>query len=319
VTAPYAGGPRSARGLRAVPPCWEARDVRFAHTGAGAPTLDGVSLNVPAGGLTALLGPNGAGKSTLLQLLLGTLAPDAGEVRFRGRPLGGWPRAELARAVGVVPQGEDAAFAVTARELVEMGRYPHLGPWRRAGAADRRAVADAMVRCDVAHLAGRAVHTLSGGERQRALVARALAQAVPSDDARGSAAGAGDQAAVLALDEPTAALDVRHEMQLFELLRALADGGATVLLVTHHLNLAARYADHLVLLDAGRVVAAGLPAHVLTRAHLERVFRWPVEVVPHPGPGPDAGAPQVVPLSAPPRHAVDATAGAPPDAPFIAS
>jgi iron complex transport system ATP-binding protein len=108
-------------------------------------------------------------------------------------------------------------------------------------------------------------------------------------------------------------------MQLFELLRALADGGATVLLVTHHLNLAARYADHLVLLDAGRVVAAGLPAHVLTRAHLERVFRWPVEVVPHPGPGPDAGAPQVVPLSAPPRHAVDATAGAPPDAPFIAS
>jgi iron complex transport system ATP-binding protein len=92
-----------------------------------------------------------------------------------------------------------------------------------------------------------------------------------------------------------------------------------VLLVTHHLNLAARYADHLVLLDAGRVVAAGPPADVLTRAHLERVFRWPVEVVPHPGPGPDAGAPQVVPLSAPRRPAADATSGAPPEAPFIAS
>jgi iron complex transport system ATP-binding protein len=293
--------------------------VCFAHPGAASPTIDGVSVGVPAGRLTALLGPNGAGKSTLLQLLLGTLAPDAGEVRFRGRPLGRWPRAELARAVGVVPQGEDAAFAVTARELVEMGRYPHLGPWRRAGAADRRAVADAMARCDVAHLAGRAVHTLSGGERQRALVARALAQAVPSDAALGKPAPAGEQAAVLALDEPTAALDVRHEMQLFELLRALADGGATVLLVTHHLNLAARYADHLVLLDAGRVVAAGPPADVLTRAHLERVFRWPVEVVPHPGPGPDAGAPQVVPLSAPRRPAVDATSGASPEAPFIAS
>jgi iron complex transport system ATP-binding protein len=293
--------------------------VRYAHAGAAAPALDRVSVGVPAGRLTALLGPNGAGKSTLLQLLLGTLSPDAGEVRFRGRALGRWPRAELARAVGVVPQGEDAAFAVTTRELVEMGRYPHLGPWRRAGAADRRAVADAMARCDVAHLAERAVHTLSGGERQRALVARALAQAVQSAVPPGSADGAGEQAAVLALDEPTASLDVRHEMQLFELLRTLADGGATVLLVTHHLNLAARYADHLVLLDAGRVVAAGAPAHVLTRAHLERVFRWPVEVIPHPGPGPDAGAPQVVPLAARPHPDVDTPSGAPPTAPFLAS
>ncbi|HEU0013940.1 MAG TPA: ABC transporter ATP-binding protein, partial [Longimicrobium sp.] len=130
-------------------------------------------------------------------------------------------------------------------------------------------------------LASRTVPTLSGGERQRARVARALAQQAPT----------------LALDEPTAALDVSHEMAIFELLRELGRAGTTVLLVTHNLNLAARYADRLVLLDRGRVAAQGTPADVLTRENVERVYGWPVEIVPHPGPGPDTGAPQVVPLA----------------------
>jgi iron complex transport system ATP-binding protein len=167
------------------------------------------------------------------------------------------------------------------RELVAMGRYPHLGPWRREGEADRRAVEEAMRRCDVLGLAHRPVSTLSGGERQRARVARALAQ----------------EPAALALDEPTAALDVSHEMAIFELLRELGRAGTTVLLVTHNLNLAARYADRLVLLDRGAVAAAGTPAEVLTRETVERVYGWPVRIGRHEGPGPDEGAPQVIPLA----------------------
>ena len=187
----------------------------------------------------------------------------------------------MARAVGVVPQGEEQIFPLSVRELVAMGRYPHLGPWRREGDADRRAITDAMRRCDIERFAERPVSTLSGGERQRARLARALAQ----------------QPLALALDEPTVALDVRHEMAIFELLRELGREGVTTLLITHHLNLAARYAHRLVLLDRGRVVAEGPPATVLTRETVERVYGWPVRVTSHPGPGPDAGAPQVLPLA----------------------
>ncbi|CAN5431776.1 ABC transporter ATP-binding protein [soil metagenome] len=244
--------------------------------------MEGISLEVPAGACTAVVGPNGSGKSSLLRLLLGVLAPQAGAVRLGGRPLREWPRAELAREVGVVPQGEEEVFPLTARELVGMGRYPHLGPWRREGEADRRAIAEAMERCDVAQFADRFVSTLSGGERQRVRLARALAQ----------------QPHALALDEPTTALDIRHEMAIFELLRELGRGGVTILLVTHNLNLAARYADRMVLLDRGRVAAEGTPTEVLTRERVEAVWEWPVEIIPHPGPGPDAGAPQVIPLSA---------------------
>lgn len=260
---------------------WKCEGVTFRYPEGVRPALDGVSMEAPSGGCTAVLGPNGSGKSTLLRVLLGTLAPSAGRAEFDGRPLAGWSRAELARAVGVVPQGEEVAFPISVRGLVAMGRYPHLGPWRREGAADRRAVEEAMRRCDVAGLAERPLANLSGGERQRARVARALAQ----------------EPRALALDEPTAALDVSHEMAIWELLRDLGRAGTTVLIVTHNLNLAARYADRLVLLHEGRVAAAGPPAQVLTRETVERVYGWPVRVVPHPGPGPDAGAPQVVALA----------------------
>jgi iron complex transport system ATP-binding protein len=260
---------------------WRCAGLTYRYPESTRPAVLDLSLDVPGGATTAVLGPNGSGKSTLLRLLLGVLAPSAGTVEFDGRPLAEWGREALARAVGVVPQGEEAVFPVSVRELVAMGRYPHLGPWRRERDEDRRAVEDAMRRCDVMELAARPVHTLSGGERQRARVARALAQ----------------QAATLALDEPTAALDVAHEMAIFELLRDLGHAGKTVLVVTHNLNLAARYADRLVLLHRGRVAAVGTPAQVLTRETVERVYGWPVEIVPHPGPGPDAGAPQVVPLA----------------------
>jgi iron complex transport system ATP-binding protein len=260
---------------------WSCRGVSYRYPEGARPAVDSVSLDVPAGACTAVLGPNGSGKSTLLRLLLGTLSPASGSIDLDDRPVARWDRPEIARAVGVVPQGEEAAFPMSVRELVAMGRYPHLGPWRREGDADRRAVERAMRRCDVLSLAHRPVSTLSGGERQRARVARALAQ----------------EPAALALDEPTAALDVSHEMAIFELLRELGRGGTTVLLVTHNLNLAARYADRLVLLDRGAVAATGTPAEVLTRETVERVYGWPVRIDRHPGPGPDEGAPQVTPLA----------------------
>lgn len=267
---------------RSERPVFEARDLHFRYEPDAAPALDGVSLEVAAGSLYAVIGPNGSGKSTLLKLLLGALRPSAGEVRYSGRPVTDWSRRALARQIGVVPQGLELAFPFSVGELVAMGRYPHLGPLARAGPADRQAVVRAMERCDVAPLADRSIAKLSGGERQRALIARALAQ----------------QPSTLVLDEPTVSLDIRHEMAIFELLAELTAGdGVTIVLVTHNLNLAARYAQRLLLLDRGRAIAEGPPSRVLKRGLIERVYRWPVAVGAHPGPGRDAGAPQITPLA----------------------
>ncbi len=281
-----ASGPVGA----AAPPAFEARDLVFRYPGAPRPALAGVSVVVPSGSLYALLGPNGSGKSTLLRVLLGALRPAAGAVLHAGRPVEQWPRRELATRIGVVPQDEELTFPLSVRELVALGRYPHLGVLGRESAADRSAVEEAMERCEVAELAGRSVASLSGGERQRARIARALAQ----------------QPRTLVLDEPTKALDIRHEMQILELAAALAAGGVTVVLVTHALNLAARYASRLLLLrgggGGGRVVAEGAPADVLTKDRIEAVYGWPVAIAHHPGPGPDTGAPQVVALAMSPTE-----------------
>ena len=289
---------RSAAGSSEPTPAWSTAGLTLRYPGAARPALDDVTLDIPQGRCTAILGPNGAGKSTLVQLLLGTLAPSAGRAEFEGRATAQWARRDFARAVGVVPQIEEATFPLTVRELVSMGRYPHLGPWRREGEADRRAIDAALATCDVLDMADRPLRTLSGGERQRARVARALAQ----------------EPRALVLDEPTASLDVRHEMAIFELLPTLCARGATVLVVTHHLNLAARYADRLVLLHRGRVAADGPPAAVLTRSLVEAVYGWPVTITPHPGPGPDAGVPQVIPLAGA-ACAGMSPAGTPPDSP----
>jgi iron complex transport system ATP-binding protein len=252
----------------------EARDLAVRYGDAGL-ALDGVSCAVSGGRFLAVVGPNGSGKTTLVRALSGLVRLERGEVRVDGAPLVRWTRRALARVLAVVPQGEDIAFPLRVEETVMLGRYARLGPFAAPGAADRAAVGDALARCDVAAFAGRTIDSLSGGEWQRVRLARALAQ----------------EPRVLVLDEPTTSLDVRHEMELFELVRRLVDGGLAGLVITHHINLAARFADRMILLSAGRVAAEGPPAEVLRRETLREVFGWPVAVTTWCD-----GSPQVVPL-----------------------
>lgn len=253
----------------------EARGVTIRYPRAGRPALSAVSCRVEARRLTAAVGPNGSGKTTLVRALAGLLPLEGGTVTVGGRNASAWPRDEFARVVGVLPQREEILFPLRVAETVMLGRYAHLGPIAAAGDADRAAVSDALERCDVAELSERPVDSLSGGEWQRVRLARALAQAPQA----------------LILDEPTASLDIRHEMELFELFRRLTDGGLATLVITHHLNLAARFADHILLLSGGELVAEGPPREVLTRETLGRVFEWPVAVTSW-----GDGFPQIVPL-----------------------
>ena len=253
----------------------EAREITVRYGRATSAALERVSCAVAPGRLVAVAGPNGSGKTTLVRALTGLAPLEAGEVLVEGRPLERWSRGELARVLGVVPQREEIAFPLLVEETVLLGRYARLGPLAAPSRADRLAVQAALERCDVAGLARRPVDSLSGGEWQRVRLARALAQ----------------EPRALVLDEPTASLDVRHEMELLELVRRLVDGGMAGLVITHQLNLAARFADRMLLLDRGRMAAEGTPVEVLTRETLARVFEWPVAVTTWCD-----GSPQVVPL-----------------------
>lgn len=252
---------------------WVVHALTYRPMGSARAIINNVSLEIAQAHFTALIGPNGAGKTTLLRLLLGTLEPTSGSITFSGRRLAETTRAELARAIGVVPQGEGEP-SFTVREIVAMGRYPHLGPWQRERVEDVAAIERAMYRCDVAQFADRWITTLSGGEQQRVRLARALAQ----------------EPRALVLDEPTSSLDIKHEMTAFEFLACLRGEGVTVLIATHNLNLAARYADAVVLMDHGRIVSQGAPADVITPETVESAYDWPVDVTSH-----RSGAPQVSP------------------------
>jgi len=219
--------------------------------------LRSVDLTLARGDLVALVGTNGSGKTTLLRLLTGVLRPDAGVVRFEGRPVAAWRRLDLARRVAVLPQQLDLPVGFRVAELVGMGRAPHARRLFASTEADERAVARALADADALELADRFAEELSGGERQRLLVAMALAQ----------------EPDLLLLDEPTLHLDLAHQVALLAAIRRLRDQrGLTVLAVLHDLNLAAAFAPRVAILDDGRIVADGPPAEVLTPDLVRRVF-----------------------------------------------
>lgn len=248
--------------------------LRYLHAAAAA--VNGVSLHVPTGRVTAVVGPNGSGKSTLVRALLGRLPLAAGSVTIDGRPLAALDRRTIATRMAVVPQREEPVFPISVRDYIALGRHPHGGPFAGRSAEDRAAIARAVARTDVSDFLDRPTDALSGGEWQRVRIARALAQG----------------GAALVLDEPTTFLDIGHEMAVFELLDALAREGQAILLVSHQLNLVARFADQITLLHAGTVAAAGIPADVMRGEVLERVYEWPLVISRDPA----VGAPVLVPL-----------------------
>ncbi len=250
--------------------------IRYPH--AQRPAVDGVSFSVAPACITAVVGPNGSGKSTLVRALIGRLPLERGKIDIDGTDTAHIDRAEFARSVAVVTQREELAFVMRSREYVTLGRFPHLGDWRSVAESDRAAVAHAMELAGVADLAERSVDSLSGGEWQRVRLARALAQG-------GSA---------VVLDEPTTFLDIGHEMAVFELLHRLARDGRTVLLVSHQLNLVARFAARMILLHHGTVAADGPPDDVMRASILEHVYEWPLVVTRDPA----VGAPALLPLRA---------------------
>lgn len=256
---------------RAVPPdpaepgdlLAEAEDLHVRL--GGRKVLHGVSVPVRAGEVLALVGPNGAGKSTLLGALAADLAPSAGVVRIYGRAATEWSAPELALRRAVLPQAASLSFPFTVEDVVRMGRAPHVGD----PAEDEVAVADAMARAEVAGFALRPFSALSGGERARVALARVLAQRAP----------------LLLLDEPTAALDLRHQELVLRLCRERAHAGDAVVVVLHDLALAAAYAHRVAILRAGRVAADGPPKAVFTEELLSDVYDQAVEVFPHPRTG----------------------------------
>lgn len=254
-------------------------EVVVRYPGAPARALDGVSFDALEGKITAVAGPNGSGKSTLIRALIRRQPIEKGSIELDGDELYSLSPQEAAKRVAVTPQREEPAFPMTVDEYVGLGRFPRLGLWRTPGDLDREAASAAMEKAGVLEFAGRRTDTLSGGEWQRVRIARALSQ----------------EARAIVLDEPTTFLDLSHEMSLFELLHSLAAEGMAVLLVSHQLNLVARFADTIVLLHRGTVVVAGTPAEVMQASLLERVYEWPLVISRDPA----VGAPSLVPLRRP--------------------
>ena len=222
----------------------------------GSTLLDGVDLHADRGQLVGLIGPNGAGKSTLLRTISGILRYRGGAVLLEGEDLRSLSPRDVAATLALVPQIAPYTYGFTSIELVLMGRYPHLGRFQIEGREDDRIARDAMRLTETEQFADRTLDTLSGGERQRVFVARALAQ----------------QPRILLMDEPTANLDILHQLKVLDLVRRLVADGLTAVAAIHDLNMAARYCDKLVLLNKGHVLAEGSPADVLTPDTIESVF-----------------------------------------------
>lgn len=241
------------------------------------PIIQSLDLQTPSGQITALIGPNGCGKSTLLRGLARLLKPQQGTVLLDGRAIHSIPTKQLAKELGILPQSPTAPEGITVRELVAQGRYPHQDWFQQWSQSDEDALQRALALTTLTHLADRAVDTLSGGQRQRAWIAMALAQ----------------ETDILLLDEPTTYLDLAHQLEVLELLAKLNRQGKTIIMVLHDLNHAAHFADHLVVMADGNVVAQGRASDVITEETIRDVFQVESRVIPHPV----TGLPLCLPLS----------------------
>ena len=250
--------------------------VTVRYPGQRTTAVRSFSLSVRPGEVTAVVGPNGSGKSTVVRTLLGRVDLESGSVTVDEVSLAALSRRDVARRMAVVTQREEPVFPMLVRDFIALGRFAHGSLWAGPTSGDVGIVESSAERAGVAAFLDRRTDALSGGEWQRVRIARALAQQAPS----------------LVLDEPTTFLDVAHEMSVFELLDELAHDGVAVLLVSHQLNLVARFADRIALLHAGEVVAVGSPSEVMRGELLERVYEWPLVVSRDPA----VGAPMLVPL-----------------------
>ncbi|WP_212631288.1 ABC transporter ATP-binding protein [Pseudomonas sp. KB-10] len=232
----------------------EARDLSMGY--AQTTIIDDLSLIIPSGQVTAIVGPNGCGKSTLLAGLARLHKPSAGQVLLDGKAIGSLPSREVARRLALLPQDASAPDGLTVSELIRFGRQPHQGLLRQWSEEDQNIVEAALIAADLVELADRPLESMSGGQRQRAWIAMAIAQATP----------------LLLLDEPTSALDLGHQIEVFELIRQLAAAGKTVVMVVHDLSSACRYADHLIAMHKGQIVASGRPEAIVTSELVERLY-----------------------------------------------
>lgn len=232
----------------------------------GKAVVRGVSFSLKEGTFLGVIGPNGAGKTTLFKAISKVLKPMSGRIEYHGRDLSEISALDLAREVAVLPQLLEVPFSFSVEEFVAMGRYPHLGRFHLPKRHDLGAIRDAMDMAEVSHLAKRRIKNLSGGERQRVLFAQALAQ----------------EPKLMLLDEPVSHLDIKHQVELLDLLRRLDKEGLTVIVTLHDLNLAGEYCDELLLLDEGLICAKGSPKEVLTYQIIEKVYKTTVVVKENP-------------------------------------
>jgi iron complex transport system ATP-binding protein len=267
--------PSATRGGDGVHTRLQAQDVTIGYD--KRVISESLSVDIPDGAFTVIVGPNACGKSTLLRALSRLLAPTKGSVLLDGRAISSYPAKEVARRLGLLPQSSIAPDGIRVADLVARGRYPHQKLIRQWSADDESAVIEAMTATGVTELSGRLVDELSGGQRQRVWVAMVLAQQTP----------------LMLLDEPTTFLDIAYQIDLLELCAELnKTGGRTLVAVLHDLNHACRYADHIIAMKAGAIVAEGRPADIITADLVRDVFGLPCRIIDDP----ESHTPLVIPL-----------------------